>query len=223
MKKKLTETAYHTLREMVLSNELEVGHYYLEEALAERLQISRTPLREACIRLSQEGLVDMVPRRGVFIKPISLEELKEIYEVIAALELQSIRLLQSEHCQGEDWEALRFHVEELNRALKEENKEGWMLHDTGFHLALIRLCGNQTLASLTQHMLDKSQRIRLLTFKVRAIPKESTDEHTRTFQAMENGDFEEALNIHELHRKRSSGELVALLKGIAGLIDVTSR
>ncbi|KXF82943.1 GntR family transcriptional regulator [Enterovibrio coralii] len=223
MKKKLTETAYQTVRQMVLSNELEVGNYYLEEALAERIQVSRTPLREACIRLAQEGLVELVPRRGVFIKPISVEELKEIYEVIAALELQAIRLLSVEHCKGTSWETLREHVEGLNLALQQENKALWMEHDTGFHLALIKLCGNETLASMTQHLLDKSQRIRLLTFRVRAIPKESTDEHTRTFRAMESGDFDKAFLIHEQHRKRSSSELISLLTGITGLINVTSR
>ncbi|CCN33610.1 putative HTH-type transcriptional regulator in the TAR-I ttuE-ttuC'intergenic region [Vibrio nigripulchritudo SO65] len=221
MKKSLTEFAYQRLRTMILSNELEVGHYYLEQSLADGIDVSRTPLREACIRLVQEGLVEIVPRRGIYIKPISIKELQEIYEVIAGLELQALRLIKHEHCHGEHWNSMALHVEGLNTAFHQNDKSLWLEHDTGFHNALIRLSGNDTLTKMTQQLLDKSQRIRLLTLKVRPIPEASTREHTAAFRALEEGHFDEAVTIHERHRLRSSKELIDLLQGITGLIEST--
>ncbi|MEF1310132.1 GntR family transcriptional regulator [Vibrio mytili] len=223
MKKNLTEIAYEKLRSMILGNELKVGQYYLEQYLADNIDMSRTPIREACIRLTQEGLVDIVPRRGIYIRPISIVELKEIYDVIAGLELQAIRSIEASHLKGALWQELTMHVEGLNTAFDNNDKESWLEHDTGFHNALIRLSGNQTLVTLTQQLLDKSQRVRLLTLRIRPIPEASTKEHTATFLALKNHDFTDAFTIHERHRRRSSQELVGLLQGISGLIDTTSE
>ncbi|WP_084659569.1 FCD domain-containing protein [Vibrio sonorensis] len=98
-----------------------------------------------------------------------------------------------------------------------------MEHDTGFHHALLRLSGNQTLLELTQKLLDKSHRIRLLTLNARPIPEASTQEHTATYQALAKGDFPTAIEIHSSHRKRSSSELIELLNKITGLIETKDR
>ncbi|MCF7353173.1 GntR family transcriptional regulator [Vibrio sp. CK2-1] len=222
MKKNLTEIAYDKLRGMILGNELKVGHYYYEQILADTIDMSRTPVREACIRLTQEGLVDIVPRRGVYIRPISIVELKEIYDVIAGLELQAIRSIEKHHLAGPLWLELTDHVEGMNTAFDNGDKELWLRHDTGFHNVLIRLSENQTLAKLAQQLLDKSQRVRLMTLQIRSIPEASTREHTATFLALKNHEFIKAFEIHEKHRIRSSQELINLLKGISGLIETTS-
>ncbi|WP_175443149.1 GntR family transcriptional regulator [Vibrio sonorensis] len=126
MKKNLTNYAYEELRSRVLSNQLLVGHYYLEQKLADQIKVSRTPLREACIRLVEEGLVDIIPRKGIYIRPISIKELQEIYEVIAGLELQSLSLLTAQHCQGEVWYQMARHVKGLNKLYPPiTSKHGW--------------------------------------------------------------------------------------------------
>lgn len=221
MKKSLTQIAYDNVRVMILSNQLKVGHYYLEQALANEIEMSRTPLREACIRLVEEGLIDLVPRRGIYIRPISTIELKEIYDVIAGLELQAIRSINSNSLFSKDWHNMGQHIQGLNAAFKSNNKELWLEHDTGFHYSLIHLSGNKTLIKLAGQLLSKSQRIRILTLQIRPIPEASTREHTNTYLALKAHEFKQAFDIHEKHRKRSSSELVGLLQSVSGLIDNT--
>ena len=78
--------AYHAIRRRILDNVYPPGHQALEGALAAELGISRTPVREALIRLAHEGLVEVVPRHGMRVLPVSPDDMREIYAVLAALE-----------------------------------------------------------------------------------------------------------------------------------------
>ena len=86
------ERAYRELKRRILDNRLTVGTQYMEQEVAELLSMSRTPTREALIRLANEGLVEIRPRHGMRIKPISLRDMREIYEVITALEASAAAL-----------------------------------------------------------------------------------------------------------------------------------
>ena len=81
-KASLSQQAYSELKERIMTGKFSVGEHYLEPEIAEMLGISRTPAREALIRLAHEGLIDLKPRRGVQVKPLFLHDLKEIYEVL---------------------------------------------------------------------------------------------------------------------------------------------
>ncbi|MDD1793647.1 GntR family transcriptional regulator [Enterovibrio makurazakiensis] len=219
MRKTLTETAYQAVRQMVLSNELEVGSYYLEEALARRIDVSRTPLREACIRLAQEGLIEPVPRRGIYIKPISLDELHEVLEVVAALELYAISYLDIQTLDDKCWDTLKFHLQMLYDARDQKNNTKWVKHEAAFRLSLIRLTGNKTFLLLMQRMMDKSRRVRAMVSKLGVTPWEAVDAYSHLVRAIECGDKETAKRSHEAYLQRSSRELISLLKGITGLIE----
>ncbi|OEE58295.1 hypothetical protein A1OK_04225 [Enterovibrio norvegicus FF-454] len=219
MRRTLTETAYQAVRQMVLSNELEVGSYYLEEALARRIDVSRTPLREACIRLAQEGLVEPVPRRGIYIKPISLDELHEVLEVVAALELYAISYLDIQTLDDKCWDTLKFHLQGLHDARDQQSHTKWVRHEAGFRMSLIRLTGNKTFLLLMQRMMDKSRRVRAMVSKLGATPWDSVDAYSHLVSAIERGDKETAKHTHEAYLQRSSEDLIALLKGITGLIE----
>ncbi|WP_407334057.1 GntR family transcriptional regulator [Enterovibrio sp. 27052020O] len=222
MRRTLTETAYQAVRQMVLSNELEVGNYYLEEALARRIDVSRTPLREACIRLAQEGLVEPVPRRGIYIKPISLDELNEVLDVVAALELYAISHLDLQTLDEKTWDTLKFHLQGLYDARQQQNNSKWVRHEAGFRMALIRLTGNKTFLLLMQRMMDKSRRVRAMVSKLGATPWDSVDAYSRLVGAIERGDKETAKSTHEAYLQRASTDLIALLKGITGMIEARS-
>jgi len=88
----LVDAAHNALRRRILDNAYPPGHQVLEQALAEELGISRTPLREALIRLQKEGLVEVIPRHGMRVLPVSPADMKEIYEILSALESMAAAL-----------------------------------------------------------------------------------------------------------------------------------
>src|SRR6201999_1447708 len=82
LRQKSTDKVYAALRRKVIDSELAPGSHILEQELAIMLGVSRTPLREALVRLENEGLVEIVPRHGIRIIPMSVADMKEIYQVL---------------------------------------------------------------------------------------------------------------------------------------------
>src|SRR6478736_4182058 len=92
-KPSLVDDAYAALKEAIRENTFPPGYQGSEQEIATRLRMSRTPVHEAIIRLQEEGLVRVLPRRGVMVCPISPDDMREIYGVIIALETASSELL----------------------------------------------------------------------------------------------------------------------------------
>ena len=82
----LVEAAYRALKAAIRENVFPPGHQAAEPEIAEQLGMSRTPVHEAIIRLQEEGLVQVLPRRGVLVCPISADDIREIYDVLIAVE-----------------------------------------------------------------------------------------------------------------------------------------
>ena len=88
----LSYPVYKKIREMILKNELKPGEKLLQEKLAEQLGVSRTPLLKALQMLEHELLVESIPRRGMYVKKLSVDEMNEIYEVREAFECMAVKL-----------------------------------------------------------------------------------------------------------------------------------
>ena len=104
----LRDVVFNTLRQAILKGELKPGERLLEIALAERLGVSRTPVREAMRKLEQEGLVVMIPRRGAQVASITEKDLNDVLEVRIALENVAIekacKLITEEELEGSGWQ-----------------------------------------------------------------------------------------------------------------------
>ena len=207
----LSDLVFKNLRNMVLENELKVGHYYLEQELAERLGASRTPLREAAIRLQQEGLVEIVPRRGVFIKPILAPEMAEIYEILSWLETAAISSACKNGIDTTRMQELETLLANMSNALDEDDLDTWALNDTRFHQALVNLSKNSELVRLVNGYWDKTNRARMLTLRLRTPPLQSTREHREMIDALKKGDADSAIRLNSEHRQRAAKELTDLL------------
>jgi len=100
-KKSLVEMAYEQVKRRILDNQYHPGYQALEQEVAEDLGMSRTPVREALIRLKHEGLVELIPRRGMRVVPVVADDMKEIYDVLTSLESMAAELLaRSRPCHG---------------------------------------------------------------------------------------------------------------------------
>ncbi len=202
--------AYALLRRRILDNVYPPGHQVLENELAEELGISRTPMRETLIRLANEGLIEVIPRHGMRVLPVSPTDMNEIYVVLAALESLAAELLALRRPSDAELKPLVDATRDMTRALKADDLDAWAVADERFHHGLIVLAGNRTLIDAVQRLADRAHRARMFTLRLRPKPVNSTREHTALLDRIRAGDAEGAVRVNRAHRERASGELIAI-------------
>jgi len=212
-KASLVEDAYQALKASILDGTLPAGYQAVEQRIAEQLNMSRTPVHEAVIRLQHEGLVRVLPRRGVQVLPISAVDMVEVYQLLTAMEGMAAGLL-AEHPERSE-NPVRMMEDATNQmelALNAGDLRGWARADDQFHRLLVRECGNQRLGRIAATMADQAQRARTLTLSFRPVPQISVQEHRQMISAIRAGDIIGARTAAEQHRTRASGEILKALK-----------
>ena len=175
----LVDAAYRTMRAKILDNEWAPGHRALEQELALELGVSRTPVREALIRLAQEGLVEVVPRHGMRVLPVSAADMNEIYQLLGSLEATAAEMVAQRKPAARDIAPLEAASRAMDAALKADDLDAWAQADERFHRHLVELCGNRLLAATVYNFWDRAHRARMFTLRLRPKPVHSTREHTR--------------------------------------------
>ncbi len=208
----LTEKAYLELKRRILDNELPPGTQLMESELAELLEISRTPAREAMTRLEVEGLVEIRSRHGMIVKLISVKDMEEIYAILTGLESTAAWQAAKRDHTPETMDLLRQSVNKMEQALADDNLHLWAESDEEFHRLLVSMSGNQRLVRLVDQFIGQAHRVRMLTLFLRPIPSKSNVEHANVLQAIEMKDAEKARKLHRVHREKAGALLVELLK-----------
>ncbi|WP_439578988.1 GntR family transcriptional regulator [Elioraea sp.] len=211
------ERAYRELRRRILDNSLVAGTNLLEEEAALMLGLSRTPAREAMVRLAEEGLVELRPRHGMRVKPISADDMREIYEVLAALEPKAAGLAAKRGLSAEDLSALENAVAAMDAALERGDLVAWAEADERFHMDLVRASGNRRLAATVGSFWDQAHRVRMATLRLRPLPTTSNADHRAVVAAIRAGKAKEAEAIHRHHREGAAEMLVGLLERLGGV------
>lgn len=206
------EAAYREIRQRILDNVWPPGYQVLEQVLAEDLGMSRTPLREALIRLQQEGLIEVIPRHGMRVLPVSPSDMREIYQILTSLEALAAELAAGRKLSDKELAPLEAASSEMEAALARDDLVAWALADELFHFHLVSLSGNQMLAELVRNFWDRAHRARMITLHLRPKPVNSTREHLDLVAAIRNKNVTKAMQIHEKHRKRGASELTEILQ-----------
>lgn len=207
-----TQRAVRDLRRMILSGELAAGTDHLESELAETLGMSRTPVREAALMLESRGLLEMRPRKGVRILPVSPEDMREIYDILTELESLAAQRAAEAGYSDADLELLTRSIERMDQAIEDENLEAWAEADDLFHQELVRLGGNNRVAGIVAMMSDQVRRARATTLFIRPLPVQSNEDHRAVLQAIRNGRAEEARQCHRKHRLQARDVLCGILE-----------
>lgn len=215
----LVNTAYLRLRERILSNAIPPGTETLEADLAQSLGMSRTPVREAIIRLAHEGLVEVVPRRGVRVVPITLRDLREINEVLGCLEVLAAEKVAARRLSPAQIGEFDAAIDGMDAALEAGDMDAWARADFRFHTLLIELSGNAHLQRTASLYLDKAHRARLVTMPLRHRPVYSNTNHAAVVEAIRRNDPESAREIHAAHKRRWSTELDTIVEQNPGVFD----
>jgi DNA-binding GntR family transcriptional regulator len=208
----LVDSAYATIRARILDNVWPPGFRALEQELAIALGMSRTPVREALIRLAQEGLVEVRPRHGMLVLPVSANDMRDIYQVLTALESTAVEIVARRRPDGRELGPLVSASRDMARALKADDLDAWAAADERFHRHLVELSGNQLLIDAVQNCWDRAHRARMVTLRMRPKPTHSTREHLDVVDKIRAGDARGAFDAHRAHRDRGSRELLAILE-----------
>jgi DNA-binding GntR family transcriptional regulator len=208
----MAEVAYEKMRSQVMGNLWPPGHQMLEQEVALALGMSRTPVREALLRLESEGLVEVIPRHGVRVLPVSPTDMREIYEILTALECHAARLL-AQRCPGDAELAPLFAATEaMDKALAADDLDAWAKADELFHAQLVELAGNRRLQGIVMNHWDRAHRARMFSLRLRPKPANSTREHRDLIAHIRAGDAEAAVNANRAHRERASRELLTIFE-----------
>jgi DNA-binding GntR family transcriptional regulator len=206
------DRAYAEIRRRILENELKPGIQMLETEVADMLEMSRTPVREALIRLADEGLVEVRPRHGMRVKPVSPEDMREIYDVLTSLEATAACLTAKRGLSDEELASFDAAVAEMEAALERGDLKAWAVADQMFHDLLVISSGNRRLNDIVATIRDQAHRVRMATLTLRPLPTASNEDHRAVVAAIRAGDWETARQVHYDHRKRSGKMLVELLE-----------
>ncbi len=206
-----TLRAYRELRRRILDNEMPPNAQYLEQELADALGMSRTPVREALIRLSEERLVEVRPRHGARVLPVSVDDMREIYDVMTELEAMAARRLAERGLSREEIRVLDEVVEEMDAALARNDLDLWARSDEKFHALLVDLVGNSRLSQVVATFRDQAHRARMQTLRLRPKPVDSNRDHATVVAAIRKRDGEAAASTHRQHRQKAGAMLLRLL------------
>jgi DNA-binding GntR family transcriptional regulator len=190
----LSYPVYRQLREMILKNELKPGEKLLQEKLAASLGVSRTPLLKALRMLEHEFLVESIPRRGMFVKKLSVEEMKEIYDVREAFECMAIKLA-AEKITPSQLGKLRKLWKPFEGKTKMDAK-AYLSADEAFHEMLFDIAGNNTLRKAYNLTFVQSRIVQLGLMRP---PEETLPEHLGMIAALEKRDAGLAVKVMGRH------------------------
>jgi DNA-binding GntR family transcriptional regulator len=209
----LVGDAYDALRQAIRENAFPPGYQGSEQEIATRLKMSRTPVHEAIIRLQEEGLVRVLPRRGVLVCAISPDDMREIYEAIIVLEGGAAELLAEKPIDIRQPIAAELEGANLlmETALGADDLVAWARADERFHQLLIERCDNGRLARMFHTIMDQSHRARMLTLRMRPKPTASVAEHRAIVDAIQRGDAVLARDRAKQHRTAARDQLLPLL------------
>jgi len=205
-RRSLHEDVAGQLREMVLEGQLAPGSRLPETRLCQVLGISRTPLREAFKVLAKEGLVRLLPHRGALVTDVTVEEVADLFEVMASLE-QLVGRLAAQHATDND---IR-EIEELHRKMvqcysRRRRKDYFRLNQT-VHRRLAEIAGNSVLSEIHATLSDKVYRARALANRSLTRWKESVREHEAILNALRARDAD-CLGMELSDHVRCTGTIV---------------
>lgn len=194
----LRDVVFNTLRQAILTGELKPGERLMEIHLADRLGVSRTPIREAIRKLELEGLVVMIPRKGAQVARITEKNLKDVLEVRRALDMLAVKLACS-RMDDEYKKQLREACDDFARVVKNNNTKDITEADVRFHDIINKATGNDRLIQLVNNLAEQMYRYRLEYIKDAAYHNRLVAEHEEIYSAIMDGDEERAAKAVVLH------------------------
>ncbi|GAB4255711.1 MAG: GntR family transcriptional regulator [Deferrisomatales bacterium] len=208
----LAKMAYAALRDSILAGRLASGEVYTEAALAKELGISKTPVREALLELAAQGLVTVLPRRGVMVTRFTERDVEEVFEVRRAVE--AVLVEKVARSAGElDLAPLEQALEAQEDALRDGDMLAFLDADRAFHTGMGELAGNRRLRAILENARDMIHLMGMEALTRRGRPSEVLEEHRKVVDALRNGRPSQARQAMDRHLERSQESVLSTYRG----------
>lgn len=210
---RLPQRAYAIIRHAIRNLVLPPGRTILEREVAEILGMSRTPVREALVRLENDEALQLIPRRGFYVEPIEKNDLSDIYQLSATLDGLAIELAALQ-MDNEAINRLETLVDKQQEALNNKEFSQWAKLDDEFHSEIVKCSTNESLNKVIGIYSDKLYKARLYTINHRPSPDMSIIEHRAMIACLRAKDAKAAKVLMESHRRRAQKEILNALDEI---------
>jgi len=194
----LTEQAYDKLRGLIITCQMPPGMEVSEQELTDRFAMSKTPVREALMRLCLEGLVESFPRRGYRIAPVTIKAINDLFHVRAVLEGDAAALA-CRNLREEDFAHLKQLADASYELDENKSREDFVNANHDFHLAISLASNNPRLHALVVTHLEEGERFFHLGAQARDVNSETNREHHDLLAVLREGDPQRAREVMSDH------------------------
>lgn len=212
--KSLKDHVYDYIAEQILEGKLVPEQKINESVICEKLNISRTPVREALIQLSSEGVLKNMARKGFVVKSLSEKEVAELYSVIGVLDGYAAKLAVN-NLTDKDLANMDFYIESMDLAIKAANFEMYHIQQISFHNIYLQECGNETLIDTIEKMKSKLLKKSYVddeNGKTKEILLSTNDEHRKILELFKEKDGDAlAKYLLDVHWTQTYAEFDAIV------------
>lgn len=210
MKSDLASMAYEQLKKAILFDELHVGDMLSENSLAQSMNMSRTPVREAFRRLNSEGLIVIIPGRGAFVKPITLPEQHDIYELRVVLECHAVKTAVN-NIKAEELEQVEQIWQDMLDQVEKGEEIDWVylvIQDQALHSMILDNCSNKQVAKVMQNVSMMNFRYMLYAAKALNSPVATIRQHLEIIDLMKKKDADKLCGVLKEHIWNSERDIL---------------
>jgi len=207
----IREIAYEILKKAIITGEIPAGERIVETDYAERLHISRTPLREALRKLERDGLVEYVMRRGVVVRAFTIDDVRQIYTIRNSLEMLTLPSI-IENATSEDIASLREKLAEMDKLMEKDDVEGLSPLAREFHTRLTSICGLKRILRVIESQDEYIRRFSAMAIRQENRRDAAHQEHHKLVDYVEAKDLE---HFTELMQKRIERSMDNCLEALA--------
>ena len=204
----IREIAYEVLKHAIITGEIPAGERIVETDYAERLHISRTPLREALRKLERDGLVEYVLRRGVVVRAFTIADVEEIYTIRNALEMLTLPAIVK-NATEEDIAALKEHLREMDEVMAHGDIETLSPMARAFHSQLTGLCRQNRILRVIEGQDEFITRFSAMAIRQENRRTQAHEEHYKLVEYVEKRDLEHLEKLMRKHIERSKENCLA--------------
>jgi len=206
----LNQKVYRVLKESIIKGFLEPGTKLLENKIAEEMQVSRTPVREAMQKLVAEGFVKTTPNQTMVVTEVSPEDVKEVLQIRGVLEGLAARIA-AKKINGQEIDELENVVAQMSLHVARENLSSYCQVDDEFHDLILNICGNKWIIQIRDNLGSFIYRFRIKSLSVSGRLKHSLEEHQAIMESLREHDLAEADRLSQIHMENT---VINILKNV---------
>lgn len=208
----LSDKTYEILKTAIIQLEFKPGELITVEEISEQLGVSRTPIRTALNSLINDGLIEMIPGKGTFVRSLSQKEATDLLNVRELLECYAVKLA-AELRTEKDLKQLEYLVHRTELAYKRENKnyQEFLTYDSEFHMTIAKVSNNSYLEKQLTIMLDNCRRYLNYTTFEKEVP-DAINEHKELFEQIKKQDVSTAELCMQKHIRNIKDRMTYYIK-----------